>query len=71
MTDFREKLVPVKRTMRRMALRIMKRDTHSRRSIEGRRSICSYLDTYLEQLLFNSESSISQVRSLHFARIDL
>ena len=48
--------------MRRMALSIMKRDTHSKRSLEGRRRICSYHDKYLEQLLFNSDATISQVR---------
>lgn len=48
--------------MRRMALSIMKRDTHSKRSLKGRRRICSYHDTYLEQLLFNSEETISQLR---------
>jgi predicted transposase YbfD/YdcC len=48
--------------MRRMALSIMKRDTHSKRSLKGRRRICSYHDKYLEQLLFNSEATISEVR---------
>jgi predicted transposase YbfD/YdcC len=47
--------------MRRMALSIMKRDTHSKRSLKGRRRICSYHDKYLEQLLFNSEQTIAQV----------
>ncbi len=48
--------------MRRMALSIMKRDTHSKRSLKGRRRICSYHDKYLEQLLFNCDQTISQVR---------
>lgn len=48
--------------MRRMALSIMKRDTHSKRSLKGRRRICSYHEKYLEQLLFNSEQTIAQVR---------
>ena len=48
--------------MRRMALSIMKRDTHSKRSLKGRRRICSYHDKYFEQLLFNSDDTISQVR---------
>ena len=48
--------------MRRMALSIMKRDTHSKRSLKGRRRICSYHDKYLEQLLVNSDETISQVR---------
>jgi len=48
--------------MRRMALSIMKRDTHSKRSLKGRRRICSYRDKYLEQLLFNSDDTIAQVR---------
>ena len=48
--------------MRRMALSIMKRDTHSKRSLKGRRRMCSYHDKYLEQLLFNSDETISQVR---------
>lgn len=48
--------------MRRMALSIMKRDTHSKRSLKGRRRICSYHDKYLEQLLFNSDQTLSQTR---------
>ena len=47
--------------MRRMALRIMKRYTHSKRSVKGRRRICSYHDTYLEKLLFNSDDTIAEV----------
>lgn len=48
--------------MRRMALSIMKRNTHSKQSLKGRRRICSYHDKYLAQLLFNSDATISQVR---------
>ncbi len=51
----------VEAMMRRMALSIMKRDTHSKRSLKGRRRICSYHDTYLEQLLSNSDETISQL----------
>jgi predicted transposase YbfD/YdcC len=48
--------------MRRMALSVMKRDTHSKRSLKGRRKICSYNDRYLEQLLFNSDQTIAEVK---------
>ena len=48
--------------MRRMALSIMKRDIHSKRSLKGRRRICSYHDPYLEALLFNSDQTIEAIR---------
>ena len=48
--------------MRRMALSIMKRDIHSKRSLKGRRRTCSYHDPYLEALLFNSDQTIEAVR---------
>ena len=48
--------------MRRMALSIMKRDVHSKRSLKGRRRICAYHDPYLEALLFNSGQTITEVR---------
>jgi predicted transposase YbfD/YdcC len=48
--------------MRRMALSIMKRDVHSKRSLKGRRRICSYHDPYLEALLFNSDQTIAAIR---------
>ena len=48
--------------MRRMALSIMKRDVHSKRSLKGRRKICSYHNPYLEALLFNSDQTIAEVR---------
>ena len=47
--------------MRRMALSIMKRDLHSKRSLKGRRRTCSYHDPYLEALLFNSDQTIAVV----------
>ena len=46
--------------MRRMALSIMKRDTHSKRSLRARRRFCTYYDSYLERLLFNSDRTISE-----------
>jgi hypothetical protein len=48
--------------MRRMALSIMKRDTHSKRSLKGRRRICSYHNPYLEALLFNSDKTLETTR---------
>ncbi len=47
--------------MRRMAPSIMKRDTHSKRSLKGRR-ISSYNNRHREQLLLNSDQTIFQVR---------
>jgi predicted transposase YbfD/YdcC len=49
--------------MRRMALSIMKRDIQSKRSLKGRRRMCSYNDGYLERLLFNSEATITPART--------
>lgn len=48
--------------MRRMALSSMKRDVHSKRSLKGRRKICSHHNPYLEALLFNSDQTIVDVR---------
>jgi predicted transposase YbfD/YdcC len=48
--------------MRRMALSLMKRDIHSKRSLRGRRRACSYHNPYLEALLFNSDQTIAAIR---------
>lgn len=45
--------------MRRMALSLMKRDPHSKRSLKGRRKICNWSDDYLERLLFNSDQTLA------------
>lgn len=46
--------------MRRIALSLVKRDTHSKRSLKRRRKICGYDNTYLERLLFNSDTEIAR-----------
>jgi len=46
--------------MRRIALSLVKRDTQSKRSLKRRRKICGYDNTYLERLLFNSDSEIAR-----------
>ena len=46
--------------MRRIALSLVKRDTHSKRSLKRRRKICGYDDSYLERLLFNSDTEIAR-----------
>ena len=45
--------------MRRMALGLMKRDPHSKRSLKGRRKICNWSNDYLERLLFNSDQTLA------------
>lgn len=45
--------------MRRMALGLMKRDPHSKRSLKGRRKICNWSNEYLERLLFNSDQTLA------------
>lgn len=45
--------------MRRIALTLVKRDTASQRSLRRRRNICSYDNTYLERLLFNSDATLT------------
>jgi predicted transposase YbfD/YdcC len=46
--------------MRRIALSLVKRDTQSKRSLKRRRKICGYDNTYLERLLFNSDTEIAR-----------
>ena len=46
--------------MRRIALTLVKRDTQSKRSLKRRRKICGYDNTYLERLLFNSDTEIAR-----------
>jgi len=46
--------------MRRLALSLVKRDTQSKRSLKRRRKICGYDNTYLERLLFNSDTQIAR-----------
>jgi len=46
--------------MRRIALRLVKRDIQSKRSLKRRRKICGCDNTYLERLLFNSDSEIAR-----------
>jgi len=46
--------------MRRIALSLVKRDAQSKRSLKRRRKICGYDNTYLERLLFNSDTEIAR-----------
>lgn len=46
--------------MRRIALSLVKRDSQSKRSLKRRRKICGYDNTYLERLLFNSDTEIAR-----------
>lgn len=46
--------------MRRIALGLVKRDTQSKRSLKRRRKICGYDNSYLERLLFNSDTEIAR-----------
>jgi len=41
-------------------LSLVKRDTQSKRSLKRRRKICGYDNTYLERLLFNSDTQIAR-----------
>ena len=45
---------------RRLALCLVKRDTQSKRSPKLRIKICGYDNTYLERLLFSSDTQIAR-----------